>query len=62
MDQNDQVQPKPVWRTPEIVDVGGVIETTTVSDTNVRDNLGLEPPTWSPHGPNGREEVDLEGR
>jgi hypothetical protein len=60
MDQNTET--KRVWRSPEIVDVGGVAETTTVGNQNVRDNQGVEPPTY--HDPNRamNEEVDLGDR
>jgi hypothetical protein len=62
MDRNDQSREKPVWHSPEIVDVGGVLEATTSGTQNVRDNLGVDPPTYSLNRMATGEEVDLEGR
>jgi hypothetical protein len=50
---------RPTWHSPEIVDVGGVLETTTRGDENVRDNLGIEPPTYSLNRMATAAEVDL---
>jgi hypothetical protein len=57
MHQNDQAG-KQAWQSPEIVDVGGVIETTTIGNETVRDNDGVEPPSYHDpfrRGPGGVE-------
>jgi hypothetical protein len=52
-------QEKRPWRTPELIDVGDVVDVTEGMSTNVRDNHGYEPPTWSETGSKAGE-VDLE--
>ena len=48
------------WRAPELIDIGNVVDLTEGMETNVRDNLGLEPPTYNNPHPFGLHEVDLE--
>ncbi|MDB5070010.1 MAG: hypothetical protein JWM87_1121 [Candidatus Eremiobacteraeota bacterium] len=56
---------KRAWYSPEIVDVGGVVETTTLGKgKNVRDNNHETPETYSEHGDRSAldAEVDLADR
>ncbi len=58
MDQTNQPA-KSVWRSPEIIDVGGVLETTTSGPENVRDNLHTDPPAYNLSRMSSDEEVQL---
>lgn len=61
----DQSAEKRAWYSPEIIDVGGVVETTTLGkDGNVRDNNHETPPTYSEKGDRSAQdaEVDLADR
>lgn len=62
MNQDNRPHEKSAWHDPEIVDVGGVVETTGAGPENVRDNLHEEPPRYNPSRMAANEEVDLEGR
>jgi hypothetical protein len=60
--QSDRSGGRPVWHSPEIVDVGGVLETTTGNGGNVRDNVGNDPPMYTDVVQASAKEVDLGGR
>jgi hypothetical protein len=62
MNQGNRPHEKSAWHDPEIVDVGGVVETTGNGPENVRDNQGSDPPGYNPSRMSSSEEVDLEGR
>ena len=60
MTQNNQE--KRSWHTPEIVDVGKVIDTTEVGVDNLRDNTNDQLRTYRKGAGEDEGAVDLEGR
>lgn len=53
---------KRLWSTPEIVDVGKVIDTTEVGVDNLRDNTNDQLKTYKKGAEFDEQIVDLEGR
>jgi hypothetical protein len=63
MDQSSGPSGKRAWHSPEIIDVGAVVETTTTGNQNVLDNQGTNlPPTYHDPPPPPKAEVDLGDR
>ena len=52
-------QEKRTWRAPELIDVGNVVDVTEGMSSNVRDNHGSDPPSYS-ESRHDAGEVDLE--
>ena len=63
MKTNEHSASRRSWRTPEIVEIGNVVETTGFSDLgNLRDNQGSTPVHYTPFTENPPEEVDLDAQ